>query len=698
MDPRNWNYHVGFKRPGIKFIDCGDALEDGAMCFSAMSKLAESVCSKFGTGLKIGAMDGRGLLFAGYFAAVSKGRSPIVMFRKAGQLPGECIQESYDTEYSENNKMEVQKSRVRPGDRFVLVDDSRATSGTLKAATELVRRLGGEVVAWVVFFDLAGDAKEPFVFSAFKPDVGHAWTMYKTALKLQWDKRVVVLAHPTMDQMARDIALRSLQFVRSEVTWDRFEFGWPNVSFADGLCVNRDVLFVCSLLHPEHWIEINALLIAIIRQGIRSLTIAAPFFPTATNERVTKPGVVASAETTMQLFTASLPLTKRGPVRMIILDLHADLERFYARDPVVVEPRTVLGMFVREIFGANDGTRCICFPDEGSYKRVGNILAGLPMVVCQKVRDGDQRIVRIVDRKNFPTHPSCYDAPLREVWIVDDVVRTGGSINECRLALLRAGATKVSCFVTHAAFEDHVAWQFGANGPKAGLDRFVVTNSIPETTRMLDGLRPFEVLNIADLIADECLTIAGIDRLPSTKTDRWTVYVCSAATVKLKAVEMFLARRWRSDVPVDVMYSTHIKSDVSPQPVGLTEIQAGACNRYNSALKLVGGGPTWIVAIESGVARLDDGGLYEVTCAYVGNKQTTVSGVGLNDKLLIPDELLGTDVENIRKAGQTIGTWLQSQRGSDPQDWYHLVGNRSRAEVIASVLCELPITGDCFVY
>ena len=42
--------------------------------------------------------------------------------------------------------IEVQRELLQPGDKVVLIDDVLATGGTLNAAIELVRGLGGEVV------------------------------------------------------------------------------------------------------------------------------------------------------------------------------------------------------------------------------------------------------------------------------------------------------------------------------------------------------------------------------------------------------------------------------------------------------------------------------------------------------------------------------------------------------------------------
>ena len=75
--------------------------------------------------------------------------------RKAGKLPRETISESYDLEYG-NATIEIHTSAVKPGDRVVLIDDLVATGGTLKAAANLIERLGGKVVLVICLLELKG--------------------------------------------------------------------------------------------------------------------------------------------------------------------------------------------------------------------------------------------------------------------------------------------------------------------------------------------------------------------------------------------------------------------------------------------------------------------------------------------------------------------------------------------------------------
>ena len=99
-----------------------------------------------------------------------------VPIRKKGKLPFDTISQTYALEYGEAT-VEIHKDAITRGSRVLLVDDLVATGGTMLAGTELIRRLGGEVVEACVileFTDLDGAKKirengVP-VFSLFQND------------------------------------------------------------------------------------------------------------------------------------------------------------------------------------------------------------------------------------------------------------------------------------------------------------------------------------------------------------------------------------------------------------------------------------------------------------------------------------------------------------------------------------------------
>lgn len=68
-----------------------------------------------------------------------------VPVRKAGKLPHETIQETYNLEYG-TATIEIHKDSIKKGQRVVIVDDLLATGGTMQAIINLVEKLGGEVV------------------------------------------------------------------------------------------------------------------------------------------------------------------------------------------------------------------------------------------------------------------------------------------------------------------------------------------------------------------------------------------------------------------------------------------------------------------------------------------------------------------------------------------------------------------------
>jgi adenine phosphoribosyltransferase len=76
------------------------------------------------------------------------------MVRKKGKLPGKTIPYTYDLEYG-TDTIEIQADAVKPGQRVIVMDDLLATGGTMAAAINLVRQVGGNVVGAACIIELA---------------------------------------------------------------------------------------------------------------------------------------------------------------------------------------------------------------------------------------------------------------------------------------------------------------------------------------------------------------------------------------------------------------------------------------------------------------------------------------------------------------------------------------------------------------
>lgn len=140
-----------FPEPGIMFRDITGVLEDPDGL-----KLATDELVKLLDGVEFDSIAGaesRGFILGAPISYLL--HKPFIPVRKAGKLPRETISESYDLEYG-NATIEIHTSAVKPGDKVVLIDDLVATGGTLKAAANLIERLGGKVVLVICLLELKG--------------------------------------------------------------------------------------------------------------------------------------------------------------------------------------------------------------------------------------------------------------------------------------------------------------------------------------------------------------------------------------------------------------------------------------------------------------------------------------------------------------------------------------------------------------
>jgi orotate phosphoribosyltransferase len=68
------------------------------------------------------------------------------MMRKKGKMPNSISSVDYQCEYGQREGLTVQRDKIKPGNRVLIIDDLVATGGTLSSAISLVKMLGGVVV------------------------------------------------------------------------------------------------------------------------------------------------------------------------------------------------------------------------------------------------------------------------------------------------------------------------------------------------------------------------------------------------------------------------------------------------------------------------------------------------------------------------------------------------------------------------
>jgi adenine phosphoribosyltransferase len=136
-------------KPGILFRDVTTLMGNPGAFVHAIDLLAEAYKSRDID--KVAGIEARGFIFGA--ALADRLRTGFVPVRKAGKLPADTYEQSYDLEYGQDT-LEIHKDSIEPGTRVLVVDDLLATGGTALAAIELLRKAGAEIVAGAFIVDL----------------------------------------------------------------------------------------------------------------------------------------------------------------------------------------------------------------------------------------------------------------------------------------------------------------------------------------------------------------------------------------------------------------------------------------------------------------------------------------------------------------------------------------------------------------
>lgn len=316
-------------------------------------------------------------------------------------------------------------------------------------------------------------------------------------IKTTGEKRLALVSGRAHQELAEEVAsLLGTELVPT-TAYD-FANGETFVRFEESV---RGVDAFVIQAHPapiNHWLMEQLLMVdALKRASAKRITVVAPFFPYARQDKKHKGREPISARLVTDLYKAA------GANRVMSVDLHTPQIQGFFDGPVDhLWALPMLADHVREKWGGEDLT--VVSPDSGRV-RVADIWAdrlGAPLAIIHKRRDPN------VPNK-ISVHELVGEVSGRTCVLVDDMIDTGGTIVAAAKALKENGAKRVIVAATHAVFS-HPAVERLADD---AVDSVLVTNTLPITPdKQFEGLT---VLSIAPLIAKAISAVFGDDSVTS---------------------------------------------------------------------------------------------------------------------------------------------------------------------------------------
>jgi ribose-phosphate pyrophosphokinase len=254
----------------------------------------------------------------------------------------------------------------------------------------------------------------------------------------------------------------------------------------------EDVYVVQSTSYPanDNLMELLVTIDALRRSSARRINAVIPYFGYARQDRKSAPRTPISAKLVANLITTA------GANRVLTLDLHAgQIQGFFdiPTDNLIAEP-----VFAKDITAnkntVNDLT--IVSPDVGGVVRARSIArrldADLAIIDKRRERAGVSEVMNIIG-----------DVKDQRCILVDDIVDSAGTLCNAAGALMEAGATSVSAYVTHGVLSGGAV----ARVSSSPLERLVMTDSIQatEAVRVSQNIRQ---ISIAPLLGEAIRRIA----------------------------------------------------------------------------------------------------------------------------------------------------------------------------------------------
>jgi ribose-phosphate pyrophosphokinase len=247
----------------------------------------------------------------------------------------------------------------------------------------------------------------------------------------------------------------------------------------------QDTFVVQSTSAPsnDHLMELLIMIDALRRASARRITAVIPYFGYARQDRKGTSRTPISAKLVANL------ITRAGADRVLTVDLHAgQIQGFFdiPTDNLFAAPVMVADIKSH----AKLPNAMVVSPDTGGVVRARalakRIDAPLAIVDKRRERAGESEVMNIIG-----------DVSGRNCILVDDIVDSGGTLCNAAEALLAAGATSVSAYITHGVLSGAAAERVAASK----LKELVLTDTIAATP-VVQEARNIRFISIGALIGE----------------------------------------------------------------------------------------------------------------------------------------------------------------------------------------------------
>lgn len=250
--------------------------------------------------------------------------------------------------------------------------------------------------------------------------------------------------------------------------------------------LDLDTVVIESTNKPaeKNYMELFFIVDALKRSGAKKVTAVIPYLGYQRQDHVFRSGEAVSLEVIVRTLEAV------GVDKMISFDMHTPRIPDLFKIPVI--HLSALPIFAEKIKEIDGKKGILISPDMGGIRRIkilSKLLNGAPFGSIEKNRD--------LETGHVVAEKITGDVKGKNVFLVDDMISTGGTILTACNLLREKGAKEVYVFATHAVFCKEAVQIL----KRANAKKIFVTDTIGVPDRkQFDNL---EILSVAGIIAKE---------------------------------------------------------------------------------------------------------------------------------------------------------------------------------------------------